>query len=163
MMPRIEVRQASERSPRAALSPSSLQILSNELSEDPLRIWNWLRSYRSDPAASDQPPEVIAYVWLNILDDAYDYELQKAPPLKEYILNGIGLTVVIASVPLSLNETVLDRVGPLISFVVMLCGGAITLYTVMNLVRKDMNSNHRLRSIDQARDVLRHWLIGIES
>ncbi|MBE1297876.1 hypothetical protein [Phycobacter azelaicus] len=128
-------------------SPTDLDDVVAALLRNPadILIWNGLDRH---PRPADQTRPRF---WADILLQARQHELRKAPPAIEYALTGGGWTATVLG--FGFLTTPLG-VPALISMALTAIGSATTLFGGVRLVGQDIRSMERLAAIEQARALL---------
>ncbi|UWQ41114.1 hypothetical protein K3718_16515 [Leisingera aquaemixtae] len=136
-----------------AFSPEDLDDGVDMLSADPSQILEWSGTDR--PRAEWDYEEVDG--WRQFLAQARARENEKAPPLSDYVITGIGVTAIVIGVGLTAPVT---GVPALVGLWVGGAGSLATLAGAVKLVRHNNRSNTRLCIIDQAQRLLEARLLS---
>lgn len=128
-------------------SPDDLDKVVAALVKNPADILVWTGLDRH-PHPADQ---TLPRFWADILLQARQRELNKAPPVIEYVLAGGGWTATVLG--FGFLTTPLG-VPALISMALTAIGSATTLFGGVRLVGQDIRSLERLAAIEQARALL---------
>lgn len=94
--------------------------------------------------ASDQE----IHLWSEILDQAWEHELETAPRLLDYVTNAASAIIGVAGIGVALGPfaPVVAAVGAVIG----LSGGAVSIASGIPLIHKDITTMVRLRAIERA-------------
>jgi len=130
-----------------------LRKLTDTLCRDPKRF---VRVFGFNISPVGSPPlTAVQILQLNkILDDARDLELESAPSLVEYLVNGVGNSVAIGGLAMSFTGPIIGVVAASVSLGIGLLGGATAFWSSTKLIHRDLILGDRLRAIQEAQTLL---------
>lgn len=136
-----------------AFTPADLEQSVNMLAADPSQILEWSGTNR--PRTEWDYEEIEG--WRQFLAQAWERELERAPPLSDYLITGTGVTAIIIGAALT---TPVVGVPALIGLWVSGIGSLATITGAVKFVRHHNRSNTRLCIIDQAQRLLEASLLS---
>ena len=136
-----------------AFSPTDLDEGVGMLAADPSQILEWSGT---DRPRAEWDYEVVEG-WRQFLNEARARENEKAPPLSDYLITGVGVTAIVIGAGLTAP---IVGVPALIGLWVGGIGSLATIAGAIKLVQHNNRSNTRLCIIDQAQRLLEARLLS---